>query len=189
MKNFVLAACAVALVSCNKVEEKINATIDKTTQSVKQKAEQQMKQTLEESINKMTNSENIESSVLYPTADPELFSNFKGRKVVLPTGGTYYIFKYTSNRDSLISFLESQPTTDESKSTVKATKIDGQTIISQISILEKFLPESILGSQNLEEIKTDKNIEFYNLKRFPYNSTLIYNPEKSQFFQLVEVVK
>ena len=45
----------------------------------------------------------------------------------------------------------------------------------------------VLDTNFLNEIKTDKSIEFYRIKRFPNKSTIIVNPQTSVIYQFVEV--
>ena len=40
-----------------------------------------------------------------------------------------------------------------------------------------------------DDIKNDKNIEYYKVKRFPNASTIIYNPKTEMVYQFVEVKK
>lgn len=192
-KTGIMAILAITLISCNKIEEKFNETIDKTTESVKQKAKDAVKETLDstisESINSVTNAENAMFTEVFPNADPALMTEFKGKKVKFPNGSPAYVFKYKADKNQLITFLESQSVSDESRSDKTARKIDGQSIIDKISLAEKFLPEGTIDTSFLQEIKNDKNIEFYRLKRIPNNSTIIYNPKDNQVFQFVEIVK
>ena len=89
----------------------------------------------------------------------------------------------------MLPFLEGQPTSDETKSDKTARKIDGQSIIDKIDFVSKFIPENVIDTSFIEEIKTDKNIQYYKLKRFPNSSTLIYNPQNKTVLQYVEVNK
>ncbi|MGC4128904.1 MAG: hypothetical protein QM564_04940 [Bergeyella sp.] len=184
---------AIALISCNKIEEKINETIDKTSETVKQKAKDKVKETIDstisESINSVTNAENAVFTEVFPDEIPAFITEFKGKKVTLPNGSPVYVFKYKAEKDSLIFFLESQPASDESRSDKTARKIDGQSIIDKLSLVEKFIPQGTIDTSFLEEIKNDENIEFYRLKRIPNNSTVIYNPKNNQVFQFIEIVK
>ncbi len=181
------------LVSCNKIEEKINETIDKTSESIKQKAEAAVKETIDstisESINSVANAENAMFNDVFPGSDASIMTDFKGKKVKFPGGSSAYIFKYKADKDVLLPFLESQPAIDENRSDKKAREIDGQNIIDKISLAEKFLPEGTIDTSFLEDIKNNQSIEFYRLKRIPNNSTIIYNPKDQQVFQFVEIVK
>ena len=182
-----------AIISCNKVEEKINETIDKTSETVKQKAKDAVKETMNsaisESINSVTNAENAMFTEVFPDAKSDWMTEFKGKKVKFPNGSPAYVFKYKSDKKDWIPFLESQPTSDENGSDKSVRKIDGQSIIDKISLAEKFLPEGTIDTSFLQEIKNDNGIEFYKIKRFPNNSTIIYNPRNHQVFQFVEIVK
>ena len=194
MKKYLIAGIlATTLISCNKIEEKINETVDKASEAAKQKAKDAVKETIDstisESLNKLTNAENAMFTEVFPNADTTLMTEFSGKKVNFPNGNPAYVFKFKIDKATLISFLEAQPTTDENRSDKTARKIDGQSIIDKISLIEKFLPANTIDTTFLEDIKNDKNIEFYKLKRIPNNSTIIYNPKNNQVFQFVEIVK
>lgn len=184
---------ALLLISCNKIEEKIDQTVQKTTETVKQKTqeavEETVKNTVNESINSLTNSEDVQFNQVFPGADNTVVSEEKGKKFKFPNGSEGFIFKYKADKATLIPFLESQPTTDENKSDKTARKIDGQSIIDKMSLIEKFLPENTIDSGFLDDIKNDNSIEYYRLKRFPNSSTIIYNPKNQTVLQYVEVNK
>ena len=187
------ALSALLLTACSKVEEKINSSIDQTAENLKTKAkaavQKSVNTTISESLNTIANAENAVFHEVYPGADTSSFIDFKGKKVKFPNGSPAYVFKYKADRDAVLKLLETQVTTDEKRSEKKARKIDGQSIISKISLAEKFLPEGMIDTSFLQEIKTDKNIEFYRLKRFPNNTTLVFNPADNQIFQFVEILK
>ncbi|MFZ4929961.1 hypothetical protein [Chryseobacterium sp. Mn2064] len=194
MKKFILPAITtLLLVSCNKIEEKIDQTVQQTTEKVQQKTQQVVEETVkkavDESVNSLTNSQNAKLSEVFPGADPSIISEEKGKKIKIPGRPEGYIFKYKADINTLLPFLENQPTSDESKSDKKAHKIDGQNIIDKISLASKFLPENTFDTSFLEDIKNDKNIEYYKLKRFPNSSTIIYNPKNQTIIQYVEVNK
>lgn len=192
-KIWILGLIGVSLISCNKIEEKINETIDKTAENVKQKATEEVKKamdsTISNSINSLTNAEDVAFTDVFPNADTNSVTEFRGKNVKLFNKNSVYLFKYKADKDQLLATLEAQPTTDETRSDKTARKIDGQSIIEKISFLEKLLPENTIDTSFLEEIKTDKNIEFYKLKRVPNNSTIIFNPKNNQVFQFIEIVK
>lgn len=181
------------LTSCNKIEEKIDQTVQKTTEAVQEKAqkavEETVKKTVDESINSLTNSKDVQFNEVFPSSGTAIVTEAKGKKFTFPNGSGGYIFKYKADKATLIPFLESQPTTDESRSYKTARKIDGQSIIDKISFIEKFLPENTIDTSIIQDIKNDKNIEYYKLKRFPNNSTIIYNPKNHVVLQYVEVDK
>jgi len=194
MKKYILPVIPVLLsISCNKIEEKIDQTIQKTTETVQQKAqkavEETVKNTVSESINSLTNSQDVKFSQVFPDAGKPVVSEDTGKKFKFPNGSEGYIFKYKSDIAVLLSFLEKQASSDENKSDKTARKIDGQSIIDKISFVSKFLPENTFDTSFLEDIKNDKNIEYYKLKRFPHNSTIIYNPKNQTVIQYVEVNK
>ncbi len=194
MKKYILPVItAFLLISCNKIEEKIDETVQKTTETVQQKAQQAVeetvKKTVNESINSLTHSEDVKFNTVFPAKGPSVVSEEKGRKIKIPGRSEGYIFKYKADIAVLLPFLESQPTSDESKSEKTARKIDGQSIIDKISFLSKFLPDNTFDASILEDIKSDKNIQYYKLKRFPNSSTIIYNPKNQTIIQYVEVNK
>lgn len=193
MKKYILPVVTTfLLVSCNKIEEKIDQTVQETTEKVQQKAQQAVeetvKKTVNESINSITNSQDVKFNEVFPNSE-SLISEEKGKKIKLPTGTEGYVFKYKADIAVLLPFLEKQATSDESKSEKTARKIDGQSIISKISLVSKFLPENTFDTSFLEDIKTDKSIQYYKLKRFPNSSTIIYNPKNQTIIQYVEVNK
>lgn len=194
MKKYILPAMTtLLLISCSKIEEKIDQTVQKTTETVQQKAQQAVeetvKKTVSESINSLTSSQDVSFNEVFPNTGAAIVSEEKGKKFKFPSGSEGYIFKYKADIAVLLPFLESQATTDENKSEKKARKIDGQSIIDKLSFLSKFIPENTLDTSFLEDIKNDKNIEYYKLKRFPNSSTLIYNPKNQTIIQYVEVNK
>ena len=192
-KIWILGVISISLISCNKIEEKINETIDKTAENVKQKAADEVKKamdsTISKSINSLANAEDVTFSDVFPNADANSITEFRGKKVELFNKNSVYIFKYKSDKNQLLATLEAQPTTDENRSDKAAKKIDGQSIIEKITLFEKLLPENTIDTSFLDEIKSDKNIEFYKLKRIPNNSTIIFNPKNNQVFQFIEIVK
>jgi hypothetical protein len=179
--------------SCSKIEETINEQIEKTTTSVKEKAQNVVKETLNEtvsnSISSLTNAENVQFKEVFPSGDPVMISDFNGKKFTFPNGSPAYVFKYKADKELLIPYLEQQATVNEEKSDTVAKKIDGKSFINKLSFVEKFLPANTIDMSFLEDLKNDKSIEFYKLKRFPNSSTLIYNPKTEQVFQFVELAK
>lgn len=194
MKKYILVILPLAaLTSCSKIEETINQQIEKTTTSVKEQAQNAVKETLDgtisNSINSLTNAENAQFQEVFPNGEPSMISDFKGKKFSFPNGSPAYVFKYKADKDLLIPYLEQQETLDEEKSDKVAKKIDGKLFIDKLSFVEKFLPANTIDMSFLEDIKNDKSIEYYKLKRFPNSSTIIYNPKTQQVFQFVEVSK
>lgn len=194
MKKYVLPVMtSLLLVSCNKIEEKIDQTVQKTTETVQQKAQQAVeetvKKTVNESINSFTNSQDVKFNEVFPSTGTSIVSEDKGKKFKFPGGSDGYIFKYKADISILLPFLEGQPTSNEDKSEKKARKVDGQSIIDKISFVSKFLPENMIDTSFLEDIKTDNSIQYYKLKRFPNSSTIIYNPKNQTIIQYVEVNK
>ncbi|ASK30323.1 hypothetical protein CEY12_09455 [Chryseobacterium sp. T16E-39] len=193
MKKLILSlTSACSLLACNKISDKIDQTVQETTETVKQKTQQaveeRVKKTVNESIKSLTNSEDIQFNQVFPNSGG-FISAETGKKFVFPNGAKGYIFKYKADKAELIPFLEGQPTTDEARSDKKARKVDGQNIVDKISFIEKFLPENTIDQSILDDIKNDESIEYYKLKRFPNNSTIIYNSKNRTVLQYVEVNK
>lgn len=190
MKKYILVILPLAiLISCNKIEETINEQIDKTTTTVKEKAQNAVKETLSNSINSVTNAEDAQFQEVFPNGEPTMISDFKGKKFTFPNGSPAFLFRYKADRDLLIPYLEQQETSDEMKSDKVAKKMDGKTFLDKLSFIEKFLPPNMIDMTFLEDLKNDKSIEYYKLKRFPNNSTIIYSPKTQQIYQFVEVSK
>ena len=194
MKKYILVILPLmAVTSCSKVEETINEQIEKTTTSVKEKAQNAVKETLNEtvsnSISSLTNAENAQFKEVFPQGEATMISEFKGKKFTFPNGSPAYVFKYKADKELLIPYLEQQATTNEEKSDPVAKKVDGKTFIDKLSFIEKFLPANTIDMSFLEDLKNDKSIEYYKVKRFPNSSTIIYNPNTQQVFQFVEVSK
>jgi hypothetical protein len=194
MKKLILAVTGtLSLLSCNKISDKIDQTVQETTETVKQKTqaavEERVKKTVNESIKSLTNSQDVKFNEVFPNSGKGIISGENGKKFVFPNGTEGYIFKYKADKEALIPFLESQPTTDETRSDKKARKVDGQNIVDKISFIEKFLPENTIDKGILDDIKNDEGIEYYKLKRFPNNSTIIYNSKDKTVLQYVEVNK
>lgn len=194
MKKYILVILPLmAVTSCSKVEETINEQIEKTTTSVKEKAQNAVKETLNEtvsnSISSLTNAENAQFKEVFPQGEATMISEFKGKKFTFPNGSPAYVFKYKADKELLIPYLEQQTTTNEEKSDPVAKKVDGKIFIDKLSFIEKFLPANTIDMSFLEDLKNDKSIEYYKVKRFPNSSTIIYNPKTQQVFQFVEVSK
>ena len=194
MKKYIIAILPLmVLTSCTKVEETINEQIEKTTTSVKEKAQNAVKETLNEtvsnSINSLTNAEDAQFKAVFPQGEATMISEFKGKKFTFPNGSPAYVFKYKADKELLIPYLEQQETINEEKSDLVAKKVDGKSFIDKLSFIEKFLPANTIDMSFLEDLKNDKSIEYYKVKRFPNSSTIIYNPKTQQVFQFVEVSK
>ncbi len=194
MKNIVVSIFIISMMSsCQKFEDSINNVISKTSETVQKKAEEAVKETVDktisESINSVTNSQEAKFDEVFRNPEVAMITNFKGKKINLPTGNPAYVFKYNADKSVLIPFLETQPTIDESRSQKSVQKIDGKSIIDKLSFIESLLPQKTIDTSILDEIRNDKTIEYYKLKRYPNNSTIIYNPKNNQVFQFVEIKK
>lgn len=193
MKKYIIVLLPLLVLSCTKIEEKITEKIERTTQQVKDKAQNTVKETLNEtvsnSLNSLTNAENAQFQEVFPSGEPTMISDFKGKKFSFPNGSPAYVFKYKADKELLIPYLEQQETLNEAKSDKVAKKVDGKVFIDKLSFVEKFLPANTIDMSFLDDIRNDKSIEYYKLKRFPNSSTIIYNPKTQQVFQFVEVAK
>jgi hypothetical protein len=188
MKKYIVALLPlIALYSCSEIEEKIKQTIENTTTSVKEKAENTVKETVNSSFSSLTNAKDAQFKEIFSNSEAAMITEFKGKQFSFPNGAPAYLFKYKADKESLIPFLEAQQTTNEGKSDKTAKKIDGQSLIDKLSFIERLIPANTIYMSFLEDIKTDKNIQYYKLKRFPNSSTIIFNPKTQQFFHLVEV--
>jgi hypothetical protein len=119
-----------------------------------------------------------------------VLENEIGKKVAFPNGTPFYVFKYkTADKEVLLKSLVDQPTSDEAQSTKEYSKVDGASIIEKITFFEKFLPGNTIDTSFLDDIKNDRNVEYYKVKRFPNASTVIYNPKTQMVYHFVEVKK
>lgn len=191
MKIYSALIAGLILISCSKIEEKVNDTITIATQTVKEKAEATVKETISktvnETVNSVTNSENVPFEVIFPDANPTLISNYSGRKIKLPNGSEAYILKYQSDKNTLLSDMARQSTTDEAKSDKEATKIDGKKFINQLTFLKNFLPDGVLDTESVDEITKDESVEFYQIRRYPKKSTIVINPKNKTIYHFVMV--
>ncbi|AZI20965.1 membrane lipoprotein lipid attachment site-containing protein [Chryseobacterium taklimakanense] len=180
----------LAVSSCQKIEETVNTTVETAKQKAQQKATEAVQETVNEQLNKIVNAENIAFDSIFPQQNAALVENETGKKVAFPNGRPFYVFKYkTTDKDALLKTLVEQNTTDEAKSSKEFQKMDGASIIEKITFFEKFLPANTIDFSFLNEIKNDRSIEYYRVKRFPNFSTIIYNPKSQTVYQFVEVKK
>ena len=180
----------LAVSSCQKIEETVNTTVETAKQKAQQKATEAIQETVNDQLNKIVNAENIAFDSIFPQQNAALVENEIGKKVAFPNGQPFYVFKYkTTDKDALLKSLVEQNTTDEAKSSKEFQKMDGALIIEKITFFEKFLPANTIDLSFLNEIKNDKSIEYYKVKRFPNSSTIIYNPKNQMVYQFVEVKK
>lgn len=189
-KLIALSFIAFACTSCQKIEETISSVVTETTEKAQQKAQETIEESVTEQIGKIVQSENIQFKEVFPHENNLVLENAVGKKVAFPNGTPFYVFKYNvADKDLLISTLVSQPTTDEAQSKKEFEKVDGSAIIEKITFFQKFLPANAIDLSFLDDIKNDKNIEYYKVKRFPNASTIIYNPKNEMVYQFVEVKK
>ena len=191
MKNLIIfSALLFSLTSCQKIEESISSIVSETKEKAEQKAKETVQETINEQMGKIVNSENIQFDEVFPHENNLVLENQAGRKVAFPNGTPFYIFKYkVADKDLLLKTLVEQKTKDEAQSKKEFDKVDGALIIEKISFFQKFLPANSIDLSFLDDIKNDKNIEYYKIKRFPNASTLIYNPKNEMVYQFVEVKK
>lgn len=191
MKKIIISTLLVlALTSCDKIEESVTTIVTETKQKAQQKAQETIQETVNEQLGKMVNAENAEFNQIFPHQNNLILENVTGKKVEFPNGTPFFVFKYkTAEKDLLLTTLVEQPTTEEAKSTKEFQKVDGKSILEKITFFEKFLPANTIDMSFLDDIKNDKSIEYYKIKRFPNASTIIYNPKTEMVYQFVEVKK
>lgn len=191
MKRIILAIFAVsALNSCNKIEEIFTESVNTAKEKAQQKTNELVQETVNEQLNKYVNAQSATFDSIFPNQNDLRIENAVGKKLALPNGTPVYLFKYkTGDKDLLLQTLIERPTTDETKSKKDFEKIDGASIIEKLTFFEKFLPANTIDTSFLDEIRNDKSIEYYRVKRFPNFSTIIYNPKNQMVYQFVEVKK
>lgn len=191
MKKIILSTLLVlAITSCHKIEESVTTIVTETKQKAQQKAQETIQETVNEQLGKLVNAENAECNEIFPHQNNLTLENVTGKKVEFPNGTPFFVFKYkTAEKDLLLTTLVEQPTTEEAKSTKEFQKVDGKSILEKITFFEKFLPANTIDMSFLDDIKNDKSIEYYKIKRFPNASTIIYNPKTEMVYQFVEVKK
>lgn len=191
MKKIILSTLLVlAITSCDKIEESVTTIVTETKQKAQQKAQETIQETVNEQLGKLVNAENAEFNEIFPHQNNLTLENVTGKKVEFPNGTPFFVFKYkTAQKDLLLKTLGEQPTTEEAKSTKEFQKVDGNSILEKITFFEKFLPANTIDMSFLDDIKNDKSIEYYKIKRFPNASTIIYNPKTEMVYQFVEVKK
>lgn len=189
-KISITAFSALLLISCSKIEETVNSTVTSAKEKAQQKATEMVQETVNEQLNKIANAENVRFDSIFPHQNSLVIENETGRKVAFPNGSPFYVFKYkASDRDLLLKTLVEQPTSDEAQSSKEFSKVDGAAFVEKINFFEKFLPPNTIDTSFLNDIRNDRNVEFYKIKRFPNASTVIYNPKTQMVYQFVEVKK
>lgn len=188
--KIILAAAAMLLFSCQKIEESVTTIVTDTKEQVQQKAMETVQQTITEQVSRAVKAEDIVFDSVFPTQNNLMLEGVTGKKVVLPTGSPFYVFKYkTPEKEMLLQSLTAQPTANEEKSVKEYKKVDGASIIEKISFVEKFIPGDLVDVSFLNELRNDKTIEYYKISRFPNSSTVIYNPKDRTVWHFVEVSK
>ena len=181
---------SAALLNCNKIEETVTETVNSAKEKAQQKTNDLVQETVNEQLTKLVNAETVTFSSLFPNQNSLLLENEVGKKVAFPNGTPYYVFKYkVTDKDLLLKTLVEQPTSDEAQSNKEFQKVDGASIVEKVTFFEKFLPSNTIDLSFLNDIKNDKSIEYYKVKRFPNASTVIYNPKTQMVYQFVEVKK
>jgi hypothetical protein len=164
--------------------------VSDTKEKVQQKAMETVQETVAEQMGKVVNAENVRFDSIFPNQNTLVLENEIGKKVAFPNGTPFYVFKYkTADKEVLLKSLVDQPTSDEAQSTKEYSKVDGASIIEKITFFEKFLPGNTIDTSFLDDIKNDRNVEYYKVKRFPNASTVIYNPKTQMVYHFVEVKK
>lgn len=191
MKKFIIVIAAFSvLVSCQKIEEIFTTSVESAKQKAQEKANEMVQETVNEQLNKYVNAQTVKFDSVFPHQNTLVVENEIGKKVAFPNGSPFYVFKYkTADKDALLKSLVEQQTADESKSLKEFQKMDGALIIEKITFFQKFLPANTIDLSFLDDIKNDKSIEYYKVKRFPNSSTIIYNPKTQMVYQFVEVKK
>lgn len=186
----VLAAGAMLLFSCQKIEESVTTIVTDTKDQVQQKAMETVQQTITEQVSRVVKAEDVAFDSVFTAANDLKLSQVTGKRIVTPNGSPYYVFKYKApEKELLLQSLTKQPTTDESRSAKEYKKVDGSSIIEKIAFVEKFIPGDLVNVSFLNELRTDKTIEYYKISRFPNSSTVIYHPKDKTVWHFVEVVK
>lgn len=189
-KYFIAVSVFWLLVSCQKVEEIFNSSVESAKEKAQQKATDLVQETVNEQLNKYVNAQSVRFDSVFPHQNLLVLENEVGKKVSFPNGAPFYVFKYkSSDKDLLLKTLVDQPTTNEAQSKKDFEKVDGAAIVEKLTFFEKFLPPNTVDTSFLDDIKNDRNIEYYKVKRFPNSSTVIYNPKNNIVYQFVEVKK
>ena len=191
MKKILFASLlSTVALSCSKIEETVTQTVTSAKEKAQQKTNELVQETVNEQLTKLVNAETVTFNEVFPNTNKLALENETGKKVAFPNGTPFYVFKYkTTERDLLLKTLVEQPTTDETQSKKEFEKVDGSSIVEKITFFEKFLPANTIDLSFLRDIKSDKSIEYYKIKRFPNASTVIYNPKSGMVYQFVEVKK
>lgn len=189
-KIFIIIGASLAIISCDKIEETVTQTVNSAKEKAEIKAKETIQETVNEQLNKLVNAESVKFDSVFPHQNNLILENEIGKKVAFPNGTPFYVFKYKAiDKDLLLKTLVEQTTTDEAQSNKEFQKVDGASIIEKITFFEKFLPANTIDTSFLDDVKSDKNIEYYKIKRFPNSSTVIYNPKTQMVYQFVEVKK
>ena len=191
MKKIALGIIISAtLLNCSKIEETLNQTVTSAKEKAQQKTSELVQETVNEQLTKLVNAETVAFTTVFPHQNNLVLENEVGKKVAFPNGTPFYVFKYkTADKDLLLNTLVSQSTTNEEQSNKDFQKVDGASIVEKVTFFEKFLPSNTFDMSFLDDIKNDKSIEYYKVKRFPNASTVIYNPKTQMVYQFVEVKK
>ena len=189
-KISIILLAAFIITSCNKIEETVTQTVTSAKEKAQQKTNELVQETVNEQLTKLVNAEAVTFSSVLPHQNNLVLENEVGKKVAFPNGTPFYVFKYkTNDKDLLLKTLVSQSTTNEAQSNKDFQKVDGASIVEKVTFFEKFLPANTFDLSFLDDIKNDKSIEYYKVKRFPNASTVIYNPKTQMVYQFVEVKK
>lgn len=191
MKKIALGIIISAtLLNCSKIEETVNQTVTSAKEKAQQKTSELVQETVNEQLTKLVNAETVAFTTVFPHQNNLVLENEVGKKVAFPNGTPFYVFKYkTADKDLLLNTLVSQSTTNEEQSNKDFQKVDGASIVEKVTFFEKFLPANTFDMSFLDDMKNDKSIEYYKVKRFPNASTVIYNPKTQMVYQFVEVKK
>lgn len=187
IKIFFLSVMLNVIISCQKIKEEVEQFSVETQQKVKDKTNTLVDEKVADIIKSVNIAEDVSFSDIFVGEGMKSLDSVKGKKIKLPNQSTAVVFKYKADKESLLHFLETQPTEDESQADKKAKKVDGSSLISKIKMAKMFLPQNLQENPILKNLETDKTLEFYRLNRLPMKSTFIYNPKDSTFLHLVEL--
>ena len=186
----IIMLASFTISSCNKIEETVSQTVTSAKEKAQQKTNELVQETVNEQLTKLVNAETVTFSSVFPHQNGLVLENEVGKKVAFPNGTPFYVFRYkTADKDLLLKTLVSQATTNEEQSNKDFQKVDGASIVEKVTFFEKFLPSNTFDLSFLDDIKSDKSIEYYKVKRFTNASTVIYNPKTQMVYQFVEVKK
>lgn len=180
----------LSLVSCDKISETVSESMSAAADKAQQKTTEAVQQTVHEQLQKLMNAESVSFQGVFSGTEELQLDHLVGKKLTFPNGSPLYIFRYkTTDRAKLIHTLVAQPTSDESQSMKTFEKLDGSNMVEKLAFLEKFVPANTIDLSFFNDMKTNPQIEYYKIQRFPHASTVIVNPKTGMVYHFVEVKK